>query len=381
MPTITMPYPASSRSVTGSLRFGWVDLPVSIPEASPEEFQLASCQTLNSEYSQSTYAGREAFWQSVLMPSRPVIFNSHGVRHEAPFDVKSERDVGWVRQITEGTEIISMLRKKALEENIRSFRGSDVTKLKHEVNPGDVADDEAELFARWARENLVWCEGRVLKKFHGPSVAIGWIANAEGSVKDTCYLRWRHDDLANLGSGLHGGGLHFDFPNRAFYSEWSNITSSEAWYQPMGVPSGELQEHRQIGRLLTDELDRTGYLSRMVVCDRVSYDPRVILSVPDRQDMAERTVLGVAGAIMRASAPHAIRPGPKRDVMMGIKEAFSVEPCDRPADFANRIAEFLEALPTEGERAREYFVRRAVEMWNDREIELRPLPASAGFGR
>ena len=349
-------------------RPGWVTVPVEIGEAAEGEFSLAVCETFSGYGSRSTYAGRDAFWMSTMLPNLPEIFNAEGVLGEVPFDNDSWTAIWWSRIL--GETAIMELMKPRIEATGRKMPGmSKATAIKTAYRIEDISSRDIDYYASWSRENLVAVEGRLLKKVHAPSLYIKG-RSLDGPLGNACELCRETEGSGEIGSGAHHGGIHFEWPGEGFDETWAEGVRA------LGSPAFDLDdlwESRQIQARLKDEISRSEHGHTFTVAGKTSFCPSAIASVDGRQDMAERTVLGIAGMLGRTTMPHAHRPGLKRDVLMALKEAFETVPSHRGPDFAEKAVELLGELPTDGEAARKWFVDKALACWDDRTITVSPI--------
>ncbi|MCV9964990.1 hypothetical protein OIU34_24140 [Pararhizobium sp. BT-229] len=374
MPRLTLPYLSSSltsRGRTGKLKFGWSDTQVDVKEADPSEFRLAACRVLNGQNSFSVYECRGAFWASAMYPVRGVLFNADGIHGEERFCVESDTDVMWVRSLAQEVLTRRLVARGRKEGN---RPGKDVygcLKINSSLRPGDGHEADRETFAAWAQQNLVMADGRLMKRIHSPSVHVGWSFQGQ-SMTTTCRPVRGSYYIRCFGYHKFDPGLHFRLGDPAFAEAWAE---AEAMFG-VAVPEHELAHNRFYAHAIRDELAAKGLSDRMALHDNIAFDPSVLAEVGDCgwEDMGQRSAVSIAESIVSTSSPHLHQQGPKREALEELKRLVDIVPEDRPYDFQERLDSALASLPIGGEPARAWFVDRALDQWNDREIALSPAP-------
>lgn len=372
MPRLTLPYLSSSLTSTGrtgKLKFGWSETLVEVREADPSEFRLAACRVLNGEHSSSIYECRGSFWASAMYPVRGVLFNAEGIRGEARFGVESENDLMWARSLAQEVLTRRLVARGREEGNRPRKDVYGCITVKSLLRPGDGHETDRETFAAWAQQNLILADGRLMKKIHSPSVRIGWTFQSN-SMTTTCTPVRGMFYVRGFGSHEFEPGLHFRLGDPAFDEAWSE---AEAMFGA-GDRYHDLAEARYRMREVRNELEARGLLNSMAIHDNGVYDPSVLADVgaDGWEDMGQRSAVSIAESIAATSSPHLHQAGPKRDALEELKRLVDIVPEDRPYDFQERLDRALASLPVGGERARAWFVEKALEQWSDREVALAP---------
>lgn len=374
MPRLTLPYLSSSLTSTGrtgKLKFGWLDTQVEVQEADPTEFRLAACRVLNGEHSSSIYECRGAFWASAMYPVRRVLFNAEGIRGEARFGVESDNDVMWVRSLAREVLTRRLVARGREEGNRPRKDAYGCLKVKSLLRPGDGHEADRETFAAWAQQNLIFADGRLMKRIHSPSVHVGWTFQGN-SMTTTCKPVRGMFYVRGFGSHEFEPGLHFRLGDPAFDEAWAE---AEAMFGA-GDRYHDLAEARYRMGEVRRELEARGLLNSMAIHDYGVYDPFVLADVVVEgwEDMGQRSAVSIAESIVATSSPHLHQPGPKRDALEELRGLVDIVPEDRPIDFQDRLDRSLSSLPMERDPARAWFANKALEQWNERVIALSTAP-------
>lgn len=377
MTKMVLPYLTSSLSSlgrTGKIKFGWLDTQVEVKEADPSEFKFAACKVINALHSSNVYECRGVFWASALYCVRSVLFNADGIRGEAPYRAETNDDITWLKVIAQ--EVLSrMLNERARDSG--SKVGKDVfgnMKITASLKDGDGHESDRARFNQWAEDNLLMVDGRLMKRVHSPDMRIGWRFPGNSVTSGCTPVR---DSFYSRGYGSHNfyPGLHFRLGDPAFEEAWAEAE------KVFGVPIGQadLAHNRFYVRAIREELQRHGLQDKMVH-DNVVYDPAVLASVSEGgwEDMGERSAVSIGEAIAATTSPHLHRNGAKREALEQIKHLVQINSENRPDDFKDLLDSALSRLPPEGAPDRAWFIDKALEQWNDREIAL-PVFPHAGY--
>jgi hypothetical protein len=381
MPRMTLPFLTSSLTSTGrtgKLKFGWLDTQVEVNDADPSEFNFAACKVVNGQHSSNVYESRGVFWASALYSVRGVLFNANGIQGEAPYRAETDDDINWIRVLSQEA-LFKRLNERAREAGSRV--GKDVfgnMKITASLKADDGHECDRQRFSQWAKDNLLMVDGRLMKRVHSPDMHIGWRFQGHSLTLGCSPLRGSFYSRG-YGSHNHYPGLHFRLNDSAFEETWAEAK------QAFGLPVGEadLAHNRYRANAIRDELALRGLLDKMVTKDNVVYDPDVLASVSDDnwEDMGQRSAVSIAESIIATTSPHLHKIGPKRVALQELRRLVEIVPEDRPTDFKDSLESALYSLPTEAEPARRWFVDRALDQWNEREIILSTAPQPCLGGR
>lgn len=369
---MVLPYLTSSLNSTGrtgKIKFGWSETQVEVKEADPSEFRFAACKVINGQNSSNIYESRGVFWASALYCVRGVLFNADGIRGEASYRTETDDDINWIRVLAQ--EVLS----RRLNERARDA-GSRVSKdvfgnmkITASLKAGDGHESDRALFARWAEDNLLMVDGRLMKRVHSPDMHIGWRFQGNSLTSGCAPVR---GSFYSRGYGSHNyyPGLHFRLGDPAFEEAWAEAEQTF----DVQTRQADLPRNRFYAHAISDELKARGLRDRMVIHDNVVYDPAVLASVSDDgwEDMGERSAVSIAESIAATTSPHLHQNGPKRASLEELKRLVRIVPENRPDDFKDSLDQALSSLPTASEPARAWFIDRALEQWADREITVIP---------
>jgi len=379
MPHIKLPFlTVSKRGLTrgGRPRFGWSAIEAEVPEAAPEEFRTAICQTLAYNTSMSTYAGRGAFWRSVMYPARPVFSNFEGILQEAVFKPTEKADE-WRHTVSESLHTRGILAKaKAAGVPVRRDHDGSPT-VTAVLGNDDGPEEDRQAFSSWCSANLVLVEGRLMTRVHAPSVCLTWIANHR-SLGAYCGVTTRHDYPATYGGQGFWPGLHFELTGDGLSR---HLAEAADVLKGGNAVRSELSHHVHWTRRLEGMLAERGLSGKRKVFDLAVIDEEVYRSVPDAiEDMGERSLVAMGEALARTTNPSAHRPGPKKDALVEIARLSAVGYGDRDDGFHESLANALASLPTEDEPARAWFIEKVLDMWDRASICVWPQTSHAVSG-
>ncbi|MCV9964991.1 hypothetical protein OIU34_24145 [Pararhizobium sp. BT-229] len=374
MTTLTLPFLTSSVMTvgkSGKTKFGWAEADVTVRDADPSEFSLAYCRASTKHDSYNIYVHDGMFWANAVEPSRKG-FDLTGVLAEQPMPGGTDARQDWQRMI--GAEPFShrlMARGRSKGSRpARDWFGEFKTNIR--LAPGDGHEEDRANFGEWTGENLVLIEGRLLKRIHAPSFVISWEYPSRKLAEDCAPIRDR-SYVGSFGKRSFNPGLHFRLGDPAFLSTWSEAAAE------FKVSQNFVRESyaREMLQSLSDALAEHRLSERMTIVDNIAFSLSALADVTETgwEDMGERSVVSIAESIVSTSSPHLHRPGPKRAALEEIKRLVDILHDDRPEDFRELLEDALFSLPTVGEGARRWFIDKALDMWADREISLRPTVA------
>jgi hypothetical protein len=374
MVTNLFPFVSIGPGKDGAHRLGWVDLEVEIPEIEAGAFRMAACEGQWSYPTilNTTYVADNAFWKAVTDKGDAGDGIDPGdVLRERRFDFSAGRALYQARVIAR-----SPLRDRQCSWNLPPSQARRIDKgldtIKHSFREDEIDERDAEFYRAWASTNLLLCEGRLLQKVNSPGCSI-MDSYAPGRAGGPHGLTLRKEAAADYGSGLHGNGVHFEWPQSEMYELQERAVMHLGAETVIDRHDADFGKR---GRVLEKELERAGVTEPAVVFGNTAFFPDVISSVSERQTMEERSVLGTVGSIARMSQPHLFRQGRKRDVLFAIREHFNIPPSSRNERFVEVAAELIEELPLEDAPARQFFKEAVLERWNDREIVAAPMAAN-----
>jgi hypothetical protein len=372
MPKIALPYLSSSlREIgrTGKLKFGWCETVVDIEECDPVEFRLATTTVFNSEHSRSTYERGGLFWGSAIAPVLNTLINLGGVNEERRFGGNGADNTAWWLQALASDVLENRLNGRAADAGMRLARDfSERIKIVSRLRPGDGHDSDREAFAAWAADNLLWSNGRLLRRLHSPSSCISW--NHSQFLDNRCTPTKILDDGQVYGSSKPLHGIHFRLGDPGFEEMW---TQAERDFG-VAINYSQLAYNRHYAPAIKTALGQLAERHHIVIQDNVVFDRQVLEDVSEEgwEDMGMRSAVSLAKAIAATASPHLHAPGPLRTALEEIKRLFAITFHDRPDDFPDRLEAVLSSLPTEGNRTREWFVGKVLDRWSDRSISLSP---------
>ncbi|MBY3433495.1 hypothetical protein HFN89_04980 [Rhizobium laguerreae] len=370
MQSLLLPYMTSSLTAvgrTGKLKFGWREAQSNIREADPSDFRIAYGRIINAESSFNIYEFDGLFWSSAFAPVRPMVFNSGGVRLEARYQ---ESETNWI-EFACTDAFRRRLCERARAEGISLGKDSSIyLKFRSRLAPSDGHESDRTAFLTWAAENLVWADGHLMKRVHSPSIIVG-LGHSQFSMALNCRPFRGSSYICGFGRHAFEPGLHFRPGDPDFEASWAEAEDRFG----IAVRQSEHAHNRHYVYTMEQAIGSAGFADRLTIHDNVFFDRSVLADVSDDgwEDMGERTAVSVVESIVATAAPHFHRPGPKRDALEELKRLVEIIPQDRGKDFQDRLDCALASLPTEGEPARAWFVNKALEQCNAREIALTPV--------
>jgi hypothetical protein len=374
MATHLLPFIFLGRAKDGAHRLGWVDLEVDIPDIAIGGFRMAACEGRGSYPTvfHTTYVADNAFWECVTDKGDAGDGTDPGdLLRERPFDFSAGRSLYRSRVLAK-----IPLRDRQLGWDLPASHGRRIDKgldtIKHSFREQEIDGRDAEFYRAWASTNLALCNGRLLRKVNSPGCSIK-DSYAPNRAAGPHGITLRKEAAADYGFGLHGNGVHFEWPQSEMYELQERAVMHLGDETTIERDDADFGKR---GRVLENELERAGITEPSTFFGNTAFFPDVISSVPERQTMEERSVLGTVGSIARMSQPHLFRQGRKRDVLFAIREHFNIPPSSRNEGFVEVAAELLEDLPLEDAPARQFFKEAVLERWNDREIVAAPMAAN-----
>jgi hypothetical protein len=371
MVTLTLPFLTSSLTSperAGRLRFGWSATQVSIKEAQPSDFRLAVCEILTYTHCQSFYEHAGTFWGSAMGHVRPLIYNSIGMRAEAPFSTSEKSDIAELRLLSEPLNSRLKVRAKNYGGGI-TLDGWENIKTKESLYPGDGHEEDLLQFVDWCADNLRMVDGRLMKRVHAPSIVLSWSTDSR-KLRGACSPFRFAEYMRTYGKHRFHNGLHFRIGDEAIEEVWREMSET---FGPGILMSAGYTNAKAISMAVA-EMKAKGLGKMTAIQDMAIFDPAVLEDIDEDKgdDMAERSALLVAEAIVADKARHLPGEGPGRDAFEALKQLVSIIPEFRPADFHEQLGKSLTLLSPEGLAARDWVVGKAIDMWTDREISLRP---------
>jgi hypothetical protein len=344
MTVINLPFYLGAHSnVSGRRRFGWVNLPVEVEEASLDDVQHSSTRLyvrpadpnkvdIHSEY---LFRGR-AFRASanVEVSASGTLFDGCGILSEVPLDKMTEKE------LHRSTDLFSRdyydIRSGAFYRNMD-------TGHQHLSSIDGVAGDAIEAAHSWAKKNFLLVDGRLLIQTAQLSLVL--------TIAGNCYS-------ASLSKSGNLGGIHFAYPDEDF-NQLKLVSEQEM--------DGHYVRKAGVLRQFKDEVSATEF----AWAADTAFNPQVLEQIASSYNFSARSVVSVALDTIEMHQ-YDWKKDPKAQRLC--REVLKLEKglnCDQSEEAViDRIANAIPLLPMFRYSARQReMIDLVLERYHDRPVE------------